>query len=295
VSTIDLSQVPAPNVVEALSFEAIFAAMLAQLRALDSAFTALVESDPAYKILQVCAYRELALRQRVNDAAHANMLAYATNSNLDQIGANYGVQRLTITPANTSTAPPTPAVMESDADFRRRILLSRDSYTTAGSRDSYRYHALSASGDVKDVAINSITPGQVNVAVLSRTSPSATPATTLAAVNAALSAEDVRPLCDSVAVQSAQPKAYSVSATLYFKPGAGQAEAIAMAEAALLDYQTNLSVGEDVPKSAIYKALHQAGVQRVELTQPADDVTAVQWHEIARASSVNITNGGVGE
>lgn len=103
---VDLSQLAPPNVVEALDFESIFAAMLADLRARDSTFTALVESDPAYKILEVAAYRELLIRQRVNDAAKAVMVAYATGADLDQIGANYDVARLLITPADETTIPP---------------------------------------------------------------------------------------------------------------------------------------------------------------------------------------------
>lgn len=57
MSTIDLSTLPSPNVVEALGFETIFAAMLNDLCVRDPSFTALVGSDPAYKVLEVCAYR----------------------------------------------------------------------------------------------------------------------------------------------------------------------------------------------------------------------------------------------
>ena len=110
-TTIDLSTLPPPSVVETLDFEAILAAMLADLQARDPAFTALVESDPAYKILEVCAYRELLIRQRVNDAARATMLAYATGADLEQIGALFGVTRLTITEADEEAVPPVPAVM----------------------------------------------------------------------------------------------------------------------------------------------------------------------------------------
>ena len=75
-SQIDLSRLAAPDVVEALDFEAILAEMLADLRGRDSAFTALTEADPAYKILEVAAYRELLIRQRINEAARSVMLAY---------------------------------------------------------------------------------------------------------------------------------------------------------------------------------------------------------------------------
>lgn len=90
---IDLSTLPAPKAVEALSFESIVQAMISDLVTRDPTFTALVESDPAYKIVEACAYRELLLRQRNNEAVLAVMLAYAAGSDLDQIGANFGVAR----------------------------------------------------------------------------------------------------------------------------------------------------------------------------------------------------------
>jgi phage-related baseplate assembly protein len=73
------------------------------------------------KLLQENAYREVIWRQRVNEAARAVMLAYAAGADLDQIGGNYNVERLVITPADDTTLPPTPAVMESDTDYRLRI------------------------------------------------------------------------------------------------------------------------------------------------------------------------------
>lgn len=93
-TAIDLSQLPAPSVVEPLDYEQILGAMLADLKTRDPSFTALVESDPAYKILEVAAYRELLIRQRVNDAGRSVMLAYAHGSDLDHLGALMGVVRL---------------------------------------------------------------------------------------------------------------------------------------------------------------------------------------------------------
>ena len=73
-TAIDLSTLPAPHVVEPIDYQTILSAMIADLQARDPAFTALVESDPAWKIIEVCAYREMLLRQRVNDAARAVIL-----------------------------------------------------------------------------------------------------------------------------------------------------------------------------------------------------------------------------
>ena len=292
---VDLSQLAPPNVVESLDFESILSAMLADLRARDPAFTAIVESDPAYKILEVAAYRELLIRQRVNDAAKAVMVAYAQGADLDQIAANYDVARLLITPADDTTIPPTEAVFESDDDFRVRILLSLEGYTTAGSKGSYIFHALSASGDCKDVAVTSLTPGTVNVAVLSRTETGAAPSATIAAVTEALNAEVVRPLCDTVVITSAQIVNYSITASLTVFSGAGQAEVLAAAIAAAEAYAAEQHrLGRDITRSGIFAALHQPGVQNVTLTSPAADIVNA-WNQAPWCTAVNVTIGGIGD
>lgn len=292
---VDLSQLAAPNVIEALDFETIFGAMLADLIARDSSFTALVESDPAYKILEVAAYRELLVRRRVNDSALAVMVAYATGSDLDQIAANYDVARLLITPADDTTIPPTAAVYESDNEFRTRIILSLEGYTTAGSRGSYIYHALSADGDCKDVAVTSLTPGTVNVAVLSRTGNGEAPAETIDAVEQALGDEVVRPLCDTVLVSSAVVVEYEIAAALTVFPGTGHAEVLAAAQAAVESYAAEQHrIGRDITLSGIYAALHQPGVQNVNITAPAADIE-IEWNEAPYCTGIAVTIGGTGE
>ncbi|MFH7191571.1 baseplate assembly protein, partial [Klebsiella pneumoniae] len=80
-----------------------------------------LESEPVVKMLQENVYRELLLRQRINEAARAVMVAYSGGDDLDNLGANNNVQRRVITAADDTTTPPTEAVMESDADYRQRI------------------------------------------------------------------------------------------------------------------------------------------------------------------------------
>ncbi|HAV1608873.1 TPA: baseplate J-like protein [Enterobacter hormaechei subsp. steigerwaltii] len=112
-----------PDVVEVLDYETILAERKATLVSLYPeeqqgavARTLILESEPIVKLLEENAYRGVIWRQRVNEAARAVMLAYAAGSGLDQIGANYNVPRLVITPSDDTTFPPTPAVMESDTD-----------------------------------------------------------------------------------------------------------------------------------------------------------------------------------
>lgn len=49
------------NIVEKLSYEEIFSRMKEELVKRDASFTELVESDPAMKVLEVTAWRELLL------------------------------------------------------------------------------------------------------------------------------------------------------------------------------------------------------------------------------------------
>lgn len=104
-NTINLSLLPAPDVVQSLDYDTILSEMLADLRHRAPELTALVESDPAYKILQVAAYRELLLRQRVNDAGRSVMLAYAKGRDLDHLAALFGLQRQRIEEGDPHAIP----------------------------------------------------------------------------------------------------------------------------------------------------------------------------------------------
>lgn len=288
-TVVDLSQLPAPNVVEPLDFETILEAMIADLQGRDETFTALVESDPAYKILEVCAYRELLMRQRVNEAAKAVMLAYATDADLGQLGANVGVQRLTIKPADDSTVPPTPAVMESDNDFRARIQLSPEGYTTAGSEGSYVFHGLGADADVRDIQAISPEPGKVTVYVLSRTGDGTAPQETIDAVASTLNGETVRPLTDEVTVLSANIVNYTVTAVLTLFPGPDANVVLQSAIDAVTAFtEDQRRIGYDVTLSGLYHALHQPGVQNVTLTSPTASLVLGDG-QASYCTSINVT------
>ncbi|GKV78614.1 baseplate assembly protein [Pectobacterium carotovorum subsp. carotovorum] len=280
MAMIDLSQLPAPAVVEELDYEAIYTerkAMLLSLYPEDQraavARTLSLESDPLVKLLQENAYRELLWRQRVNEAARAVMVAFAQGDDLDQLGANFSVSRLVITPADDSTLPPTPALMESDSDLRLRIQQSFEGLSVAGSVGAYQYHGRSADGRVADVSVISPSPASVTVSVLSREGDGSASPELVAIVTAALNGEDVRPVADRVTVQSAAIVPYEIDAMLYLYPGPEKEPVRAAAERKLKAYiSAQHRLGRDIRRSAIYAALHVEGVQRVELTTPAADI-----------------------
>ncbi len=292
---IDLSQLSAPDIIEALDFETILAAMIADLQSRDPNFSALLESDPAYKILEVAAYRELLVRQRVNDASRSLLLAYAVGSDLDQLAALYGVERLLIDAGDPEAVPPVPPTYETDTALRRRVQLAPEAITTAGSRGSYVFHGLSASALVKDVDIASPNPGEVVVTVLSTEGDGTPDQGLLDAVEAALNAEEVRPLTDQVSVQAATIIPYTIEATLYTYPGPDAEVVRQAADDAVGAYVAeHHAMGHDITLSGLYAALHQPGVQRVELTQPAATLTVAN-DEAAWCTAVTVTSGGTDE
>lgn len=298
---INLELLPFPGIVEVLDFEEIRDAMLTDLQARDPAFSAILPSDPAYKVIEVCAYREMLIRQRVNDATQGVMLAYATGSDLDQIGANFEVLRLEVDPGDPEAIPPVAPTMESDEDYRRRVQMAFEGITTAGSFGSYEFHSLSADGQVKDVGIQGppdVLPGNVLVSVLSRTGNGTADSALITKVANALNAAEVRPLTDYVTVQSANIQVYSIQASIKVYNGPDAQTVLDTALANAKEYVTQQhKVGRDIIRSGIFAALHVAGVHSVTLTLPAADIVcdATQAAYCDPENGITLTISGVAE
>jgi phage-related baseplate assembly protein len=220
---IDLSAIPVPDAVEVPDTAMLVTQIVAKYQELDTLFSALVESDPAYKWAEALAFRVALMRQQINDAVRAVLLASAGGSDLDQVGANYQVQRLVITPADDSTIPPTPAVYEDDDAFRERIQLSWARLSTAGAKNAYHYFAQSADPDVLDVKAygpeTHSQEGRVFLYVLSRSGNGTAPQPLLDKVAASVSDDETRPLTDFVSVRTAEIIPYDVVADIHIPYG----------------------------------------------------------------------------
>lgn len=299
---LDMAQLPPPNVIEPLDFEHILATRKARLISLfpveqqaEIAATLSLESEPLVKLLQENAYEVLILRQRINEAARATMLSFATGADLDQIAANYGVSRLLIQPAQPDSVPPIAAVMEPDAALRERAQQAFEGLSVAGPRAAYIFHARSADGRVADASAISLKPCEVIVTILANEGDGSASTELLALVENALNDEDVRPVADRLTVQSAVIHPYSIVATLFIFPGP-EAEPIMIAAKVQLNQYvvTQRRLGRDIRRSAIFAALHVPGVQRVELSEPKVDVV-LNSTEAAYCVSTQITLGGADE
>lgn len=294
---IDLSQLPVPDAVQVPDSAQLMQELLEKWLELDAVFTALLESDPFYRLGEAFTFRYVLLRQMINDAVRAVLLASAKKADLDQVGGNLDVVRLLITPEDDTTTPPTPAVYETDDDFRERIQLSWARLSTAGAKNSYQYFAKSADPDVLDARpYGPETHGQegrVYLYVLSRSGVEAwvktepdddtilltragapvTEQSLLDAVSVSVNDEEIRPLTDFVTVGAGDPLLFTVDADIHMPYGLDGDLVLQNALDAITTYIDNSYRFDTVAaRSGIDKALHQSGVILVDLRSPTADV-----------------------
>ncbi|MEI2387477.1 baseplate J/gp47 family protein [Breoghania sp. JC706] len=257
----DLTALAAPDVIEALDYEAIVAARLARLVELWPGYdVGALETDPLRISQEAEGYFELLLRGRVNDAARAVLITHAAGSDLDHLAALFGTSRF---------------AGESDADFRARVLLALEAFAAAGPAGAYEYHARAADARVKGVGLSVPQPGAVTVAVLSREGDGTASADLVSAVRARLMQDDIRPLTDAVTVKPATITAFEIAVTLVIPAGPDPAVLQAAAKTALGTLATSRhQVGQAVYLSSIVAAAHVSNVQAVRVVSPASDLVA---------------------
>lgn len=280
MATIDLSTLPAPKIIEELNFETIFNNRKEQfinLYPLDKQTelrkTLELESEPIVKLLQESSYQELILRQRINEAALAVMIAYSNGEDLDNLSAIFNVKRLVIQQADNTVTPPIEQIMESDLDLQNRTPEAFEGLSVAGPRGAYRFFAKSADGRVLDAEVLSPKPCYITVVVLSRENNGVASQKLLDIVTTELNDEERRPIADRVTVQSAKIIDYQIEANIYLDPYPEAEPIKAAAIENLINFINNKHrIGVRINRSAIMSALHVEGVQRVELIKPVQDI-----------------------
>lgn len=296
--TVDLSQLPQPQIIEVLDFETILTevkqVMLGafpeeQRPAIAAAMR--LESEPLNAIAQTIAYREMLLRQRINEGAAACMLSHSVDADLDNLAANNDTRRLLIQAATETTD----AIYESDTALRLRAQAAFEGLSVAGPTGAYEFFARSASGQVADARATSPHPAEVVVAILPFGEQGTASPELLEIVRTALSAEHIRPVGDRLTVKSAELVHYQIQARLFFYPGPESEPIQNAAEQALQRWLLEQRrIGRNVARSAIMAALHVQGVQRIELVSPATDLEITDT-QVAWCDSVALSKGGTDE
>ncbi len=269
-SQLNIFSLPKPSVIQPLSFEA-------ELKRIEDAFIALnptyagllVESDPIKKLLETWAYDRVNWVNHVNESARQTMLAYATGNNLDQIAANSVTTRLP---------------NESDESLRYRASIAPEGFTCAGPSGAYEYHALKVSSDVMHASVLAHTPiqGYVTVVLLSHSNNGEASEELRDQVWNHLSAEEVRPLCDTVHVEKATFKDTEVVIKATYLEGSDKDEVNARILKSL-EYLSELNATEHKAKdifkpkemltvNQIHQAARVPGIQNIEVILPKADI-----------------------
>ncbi|MFO7805755.1 MAG: baseplate J/gp47 family protein [Paracoccaceae bacterium] len=284
-TAINLSGLAPPEVIETLDFEAIVTEMRNDVVARFPAIRGVIdlESEPARKLIEAFAYREMLLRARINDASRAVMLASATGNDLDHLAVLFSVARIKIEDERGDL------IDEPDSRLRRRVQLAPDAFSVAGPKGAYVYHALTMAAWARDASAVMTRPGRVRVTMLHA---GAEPRPTLderEAVRLALVDNDLRPLTDMVEVLSPNIYPTRIEAKLTLYPGPDQNTVKTAAEKALTDWlEANRMLGMNLRRSAIYAKLHAEGVHSVELIEPAEDLV-LSATDVYRIDGVDIS------
>ena len=227
-----------------------------------------------------------------------------------QVDVLIGGDALIASVANTTTTAGG-SLVETDDHMRARIQAAPNQYSTAGPSGAYRFYALGADPTIIDAEVVSPSPGTVDVYVLTgpiTVQPAASPNSVgiassgiIAEVVAALNAETVRPLCDTVNVYAVTEVDYTVTATVTLFDNADATSSEAACQAAAVQQAINLasSVDNDIVPSQWVSALSVVGVYEASVAiaaniggspvSPQGDgrivLTAGQW---ANCTAINL-------
>jgi phage-related baseplate assembly protein len=269
---VSLSELQPPQIIEELIFEEILQQMKETLVAIDQEYTAYLGSDPLMKLMEVAAYRELLLRQRINQAAKANLLAFATGSDLDNLAAFYGISR---------------KENETDEELRERVHAKIVGWSSAGSREAYKFHALNSDPRVKEANADSPEPGLVRISILSKENGGVVSQDLLGKVTAYMLREDVRMLTDTVEVVPCGLIEVNVKARIILMASTPLEILNTIRESFILAFNKIAGLGVGISRSWIISNLFLSGVKDVELMTPADDVL-VSEIECAKLTGVEL-------
>ncbi len=326
---IDLSALPrreliAPKTLAELTTE-LKSSLIDQIPALAPGLS--LESTLESQLIQWLALVIYQQREQANDWANSLMLAHATGQQLDHLGNLPWLNTARKELVSADPAQQRAAVYETDEVYRHRLQQALEGFTTAGSVGAYRHHARAAHPAVQDVSVaapsfiawqpetgqsgipadwpNDVQlirvkddagltdpmPGDVAI-WLNGSAPGAISADVVSTVLNALNAALIRPLNDRPRAQAATSLTYTIEAGLWFYPGPDEAVTLAAAREQTEHYiRAHYQLGHDITRSGLTAALHQPGVQKVDLIRPATDLVLTD-REAAWCDQITLHNRG---
>jgi len=180
---------------------------------------------------------------------------------------------------------------ETDSALRDRAIIGLEASSTAGSRASYEYWTRSYSSNIVDAYAITLGGGVASIYFLERngTIPSSS---TISAVQAFLSGDTIRPMCDTVEVLAPEKKEYEVDFVIdYYPEYAGVIDSIIdTAKQIAEDWTSENSnfLGKDiVPCQLVSKIMALEGIYNITVTKPV--LTILNPNEFAKIKTNGIT------
>lgn len=276
-----MTTLPPPKMLEQLDYENILAerkAAFLNLLPADQrdqvAAVLALESEPITKLLQESSYRELVLRNRINDAAVSNLISFAQNSDLDYLGQLFDAPRL-------------PG--ELDDRYRERLLLRVAAMAGMGTREYYLFHALSVSLDVTAAEVIRTAPGYIDLVV--RLTDSQNQSDLLQQVITYFLQDHIKILGPALNIRAAIAKPINLTGMVYRLQSAPVNLAAQLQQSWPLLLAKHAKLGQSIAKTWAVKTLHVDGVARLDIEIP--DVIAIRSDEYAVAGTTQISDGGV--
>ncbi|MCZ2203994.1 baseplate J/gp47 family protein [Bartonella sp. A05] len=249
-----------PEIITEISFEEIRAAAFEHLKQLLPDY-ALLESDPAAKVIEAFSYREFLLRQRINEAAQNTILDFATGDHLDNLGDWHGVPRLE---------------GESDERYRERIRLHSRGGLGGGTEPYYKHVAMSADSRVKDAIIyRKGKDPTIHVAMFGNNAEGTASEDLLQKVSDALHDKSVIMTNDKILVHAAVTKFVDFEADVWLLPETSL-EILTRMEANLrAAWAKEQALGRELSLSWWTSKLMISSVQKVIAVTPTEDISVL--------------------
>ncbi len=185
------------------------------------------------------------------------------------------------------------AEVESDENYRKRLYLIPESFSTAGPNGAYKFWALSANQTITDVSVTSLKPAEVDIYLLTENGLASQ--SIKDQVLNVLNDKTIRPLTDLVNVHDPVPVTYNVDLS-YFVGKENEAmintikQNVEIEVRNFINWQQSV-LGRDINPDELIKRLKLIGVKRIVITNPK--FTPISLQEVAFGSVANVTYAGI--
>lgn len=279
---------PEPNIIENISFENQFETLKADFQSRSPEYSAFQDSDPIMVFLQVVAAIIVDMLFKINTAVKSTLVLLASGLFLDHLAVFWNITRRVIVEADPNANPPVAAVLESDEDFRCRLLLAIKGFTKGATKEYYQYYALESDPlvDSAQVFKEEINTPFVDIAIRSKDNNGVPSQALIDSVEEYMNSDPVRSISDVVRVRSAVGASLDVEANITLLPDAPSSAIADIKEYFEQQLNSINELGRDITVSWIISRLNTSDVYSVELLSPTADIIVEPFEFVALNSII---------